>query len=46
VGVAAIPDLIALDMGLAARLCHKNVIIKNKKTKKKNQQKKLMKKKI
>jgi hypothetical protein len=28
VGVAAILDLIALDVGLAARSCHKNVIIK------------------
>jgi len=28
VGVAAIPDLIALDVGLAARSYHKNMIIK------------------
>jgi len=28
VGVAAIPDIIALDVGLAARSYHKNVIIK------------------
>jgi len=28
VGLAAIPDPIALDVGLAARSCHKNVIIK------------------
>jgi len=26
--MAAIPDPIALDMGLAARLCHESVIIK------------------
>jgi len=28
VGMAAIPDPIALDVGLAAKSCHKNVIIK------------------
>jgi hypothetical protein len=28
VGLVAIPDPIALDTGLAARLCHKSVIIK------------------
>jgi len=28
VGLAAIPDPIALDVGLAARLYHKSVIIK------------------
>jgi hypothetical protein len=28
VGLAAIPDLIALDAGLTARSCHKSVIIK------------------
>jgi len=28
VGLAAIPDPIALDVGLAVRSCHKNVIIK------------------
>jgi len=28
VGLAAIPDPITLDVGLAARSCHKNVIIK------------------
>jgi hypothetical protein len=28
VGLAAIPDPIALDAGLAARSCHKSVIIK------------------
>jgi len=28
VDLAAIPDPIALDMGLAARLCHESVIIK------------------
>ena len=38
-GLTAIPDPIALDVGLAASSCHKSVIIKNKKTKKKNQQK-------
>jgi len=27
-GLAATPDPKALDIGLAARLCHKNVIIK------------------
>jgi len=27
-GLAAIPDPIVLDVGLAARLCHKSVIIK------------------
>jgi hypothetical protein len=37
VGLAAISDPIALDVVLAARSCHKNVIIKKKKTKKKNQ---------
>jgi hypothetical protein len=35
VGLAAIPDPIALDVGLVARSCHKSVIIK--KIKKKNQ---------
>jgi hypothetical protein len=42
VSLAVIPDLIALDVGLAANSCHKseilNRLIKNKKTKK-NQQK-------
>jgi len=28
VGLAAIPDPIALDVGMAARSCHKSVIIK------------------
>ena len=28
IGLAAIPDPIALDAGLAARSCHKSVIIK------------------
>jgi len=28
VGLAATPDPIALDVGLAARSCHKSVIIK------------------
>jgi len=28
VGLTATPDPIALDVGLAARLCHKSVIIK------------------
>jgi hypothetical protein len=37
VGLTAIPDLIVLDVGLAARSCHKSVLIKKKKTKKKNQ---------
>jgi len=27
-GLAAIPDPIVLDVGLAARSCHKNMIIK------------------
>jgi hypothetical protein len=38
VGLAAIPDPIALDVDLVARSCHNSVIIKKKKTKKKNQQ--------
>jgi hypothetical protein len=40
VGLTAIPNSIVLDMGLAARSCHKSVIIKNKKTKKKTKRKK------
>ena len=36
--LAATPDPKALDVCLAIRSCHKNVIIKKKKTKKKNQQ--------
>jgi len=28
VGLAATPDSIALDVGLTARSCHKNIIIK------------------
>jgi hypothetical protein len=35
VGLAAIPDLIALDMGLAAMSYHKSMIIKKKKNQKK-----------
>jgi len=38
VSLATIPDPIALDVGLAARSCHKSVIIKKKKKQKKNQQ--------
>jgi len=37
VGLAAILNLIVLDVGLAAKSSHKNIIIKKKKTKKKNQ---------
>jgi hypothetical protein len=37
VDLNTIPDPIVLDMRLAARSCHKSVIIKKKKTKKKNQ---------
>jgi len=40
VGLTVIPDTIALDIGLVARPCHKNMIIKKKTTKKKNQHKK------
>jgi hypothetical protein len=39
VGLAAIPDPIALDVGLTARSCHKSVII-NRLIKKKKQRKK------
>jgi hypothetical protein len=44
VGLAAIPNLIVLNVGLAVRSCHKNIIIKKKK--KSTLIKKLMKKKI
>jgi len=37
--LAAIPNPIALDVGLAARLCHKSVILNILIKKKKNQQK-------
>jgi len=40
VGLAAISDPIALDVVLAARSCHKNVIIKKKKQRKKTNMKK------
>jgi len=44
VSLAVIPDLIALDVGLAANSCHKseilNRLIKKKKTKKTNKKKK------
>jgi len=36
--LVATADPRALNVGLVARSCHKNVIIKKKKTKKKNQQ--------
>ena len=39
-GLAAISDPIALDVVLAARSCHKNVIIKKKKKRKKTNMKK------
>jgi len=43
--LTAILDPIDLDVGLAVRSCHKNVLIKKKKTKKKTKRKKkLMKK--
>jgi hypothetical protein len=35
VSLAATPDPRALDVGLTIRLCHKNVIIKKKKTNRK-----------
>jgi hypothetical protein len=35
VSLATIPDPIALDVGLAARSCHKSVIIKKKKKQRK-----------
>jgi hypothetical protein len=35
VGLAAISNLIVLNVGLAVRSCNKNIIIKKKKTKKK-----------
>jgi hypothetical protein len=40
VGLNTIPDSIVLDVRLAARSCHKSVIIKKKKTKKKTKIKK------
>jgi hypothetical protein len=39
-GLNTIPDPIVLDVRLAARSCHKSVIIKKKKTKKKTKRKK------
>jgi hypothetical protein len=45
VSLAATPDLRALNVSLAARSCHKNMIIKKTKKKKPAGRKKLMKKK-
>ena len=39
-GLTTIPNLIALDVGLAIRLCHKSVIIKYIKENEKKQRKK------
>jgi len=39
VGLNTIPDLIVLDVRLAARSCHKSVIIKKNKEKNQNEKK-------